>query len=226
MKILVINPVGTDRWNEGDKRLFISYASPETAVDVVSLDRGPESVESRRTYVEVTPLVVEKALSAYRGYDGVIVNCFLDPAVDVLKSLLDVPVVGPCEASLALASLLGWSFGIVTAGGETDMLWERVRLLGYEGRVKSIRSIGIHVVELDRDVERTKRELIKECEKALDEGAEVIVLGCTGLAGLNKPIEEKLNVNVIDPAAAALKQLEALVKLGLRKRRPKQLKVS
>jgi len=112
-----------------------------------------------------------------------------------------------------------WSFGIVTVGNATDMIEERVRLLGYENRVKSIRGIGIHVVDLDRDVEKTTRELIKECEKALDEGAEVVVLGCTGLAGLNKSVEKKLNVNVVDPAAAALKQLEALIKLGLKKRR-------
>jgi len=216
LKILVVNPVGTDRWDESDKKFFASCAFSETTVDVVSLDKGPESVESRKAYIEVLPLVVEKTLSVYKGYDGVIVNCFLDPAVDTLNSLLDVPVVGPCEASLALASLLGWRFGIVTVGDAAGMIEERVRVLGYENRVKSIRSIGIHVVDLDRDVEKTKSELVKECRKALNENAEVIVLGCTGLAGLSEFVQSQLNVSVVDPAAAALKQLEALVKLNLK----------
>jgi allantoin racemase len=216
LKVLVVNPVGTDRWDESDKRLFTSYASPETVVDVVSLDAGPESVESRRAYVEVLPLIVKKTLKLYKEYDGVIINCFLDPAVDALNSLLNVPVVGPCAASLALASILNWKIGIVTVGDANDMIEERIRMLGYENRAKSIRSIGIHVVDLDRDVEKTKMALVKECRKALDDGAKIIVLGCTGLAGLNEFVQNQLNVTVIDPAAAALKVLEAMIKLKVK----------
>ncbi len=217
MHILVINPVGTDRWDESDRRIFMSYASPETSVDVVSLDSGPASVESRKTYAEVVPLVVDKALDLYKDYDGIIVNCFLDPAVDVLKSLLEVPIVGPCEASLALASIIGWWFVIVTVRGVEDAIREHVRVLGYEHRLKSIRSIDIPVLELDKDMEATKGKLLEECRGAIIDGANVIVLGCTGLAGLSGFLQQELHIPVIDPAAAALKTLEAVIRLGVRR---------
>lgn len=218
LKVLVVNPVSKGSWDEeSDKKLFALYASPETTVDVVYLDRGPESLESRKAYVEALPLTVGKTLSLCKRYDGVIINCFLDPAVDALNSLLNVPVVGPCEASLALASVLSWKIGILAVGSSGGMVEERIRVLGYENRVKSIRSINIHVVDLNRDLEKTKSELIKECQKILGDNVEVIVLGCTGLAGLSEFIQNQLSVPVIDPAAAALKVLEALIKLKVKR---------
>jgi len=48
-----------------------------------------------------------------------------------------------------------------------------------------------------------------------NDGAEVIVLGCAGMAGYSAEIEKKLNIKVIDPAAVALKVAEAMADLGL-----------
>jgi len=229
MKVLVINPLGTDSWNESDKKLFTFYAFPETTVDVISLDEGAESLERREDYIEALPRVVEKVVSLQKEYDGVTVNCFLDPAVDDLKTLTGLTVVGPCEASLALASTLGWWFSIVTVAGAAKRasistrwlygaLEGRVRMLGYDHRVKSIRSIDLHVKDLLKHTEKTKSLLVEECRKALNDGAEVIILGCTGLGGLGEFVQDQLHVSVVDPVPATIKVLESLIKLKLRKK--------
>ncbi len=216
MKILVINPVGHPKWDEQDRKLFLSFASPETDVDVVSLPRGPSSVESPKAHAEVIPLVVERALELHRGYDAIVVNCFLDPAVDLLKGILKIPVVGPCEASLALASVLSRKIAIVTVGNEALwMIEERVRTLGYSSYLVSLKSIELTVLQLDENPEKTKSAVVKKAEEAVNEGAEVIVLGCTGLSGLAKTVQEAINRPVIDPSGAALKIAEAMVKLGI-----------
>ncbi|MCD6428934.1 MAG: aspartate/glutamate racemase family protein [Desulfurococcales archaeon] len=216
MKILVINPVGHPKWDEQDRKLFLSFASPGTDVDVVSLPKGPPSVESPKAHAEVIPLVVERALELHRGYDAIIVNCFLDPAVDLLKGMLKKPVVGPCEASLALASMLSKKIAVVTVGNEALwMIEERVRALGYGDYLVSLKGIELTVLQLDESPEETRSAVVKKAAEAVREGAEVVVLGCTGLSGLAKSVQEAVNRPVIDPSGAALKIAEAMVKLGV-----------
>ena len=220
MRILVIEPIGSDKWNESDKEMFASNASPGTEVDVVSLSSGPLSIETRENFAEVLPLVVRKGLEVGDEYDALIVNCFLDPGVDVLRSSIDKPVVGPCEASLAIAGLLGWRLAVVSiSGGALPMIEERIRALGYGTRLVSLRGIGIPVLKLEEDLEATKEAVKREAEEALREGAEVIVLGCTGLAGISKDVEDEVGVPVIDPAIAALRMAEVLAGMELKQSR-------
>jgi len=215
MRILVVNPVGTDKWDKVDKELFSRYAHPGTEVDVVSLGRGPKSIETRLDEAEAIPLVVSKVLDMHEGYDAVIVNCFLDPGVEVLRSLLDKPIVGPCESSMALASILGKRVSIVTVGGGERIIEKKLIQKGDGEVLLNVKSIDIGVLDIDADLSLTVNKLVEKGKEALSEGAEVIVLGCTGLAGLAEKVEEKLKIPVIDPAAAALKTAETLVKLKL-----------
>ena len=216
MRVLVVNPVGHDKWNYSDKKIYESYASEETEVDVVSLPRGPASVESTEAYAEVEPLVVELVKEMNAGYDAIIVNCFLDPGVMKLRSILSKVVVGPCEASLSLARNLSKKISIITVGSNFEtlnMIKERVKSLGFEEIITSLRSIPLGVLDLDKDRETTLHFLVDEAKKAISEGAEVLVLGCTGLAGMAREVSNVVSAPVIDPAWAALKIAELLTEL-------------
>ncbi len=143
-------------------------------------------------------------------------NCFLDPAVDLLKGILKKPVVGSCEASLALAGLLSRKIAIVTVGN--NALWmieERVRALGYGEYLVSLKGIDLTVLQLDEDLEKTKAAVIEKAREVVSEGAEVVVLGCTGLSGLAKDVQEIVGKPVVDPSGAALKTAEAMIKLRM-----------
>lgn len=217
MKILIINPIGDDSWNESDKQFFKNISSPTTEIEVKSLGIGPPSIETVKDYETVKPLVRELALKLYRDYDGIIVNCFLDPAVDELKNILDRPVIGPGESSIVFGGILGKKLGIVSIRSEAlELIKQRCNSLRYGDRVVSIRGIGIHVVDLRENWSRVKLELIEESKNAVKEGAEVIILGCTGLAGLAKTVSEEIGKPVIDPAVAALKMTESLISLTIR----------
>lgn len=217
MKILVVNPVGHPKWDEQDKRIYQGFASPQTTVDVVSLPTGPASVETPEAHAEVTWLVVKRVLEYKDKYDGFIVNCFLDPGVALLKGIIEKPVVGPCEASMTLASALTNKIGIVTVGEEALwMIEDHVREMGYGDKLAALEGIGLGVLDIDKDIDHTVKELVEKSRRALKKGAEIIVLGCTGLAGLARRVEDEIGVPVIDPAGAALKVAEALVSLKLR----------
>lgn len=216
MRILVVNPVGHSRWDEQDRRLYTLFASPGTEIEVVSLPRGPASIENPKSYADVVPLVVDRVLELHSSYDAVIVNCFLDPGVDLLKIMLRKPVVGPCESSLAIASILSRRIAIVSVGGEALwMIEDRVNQLGYRGYIVSITGIELSVQQLDEDPERTRRMVVEAARRGIDCGAEAIVLGCTGLGGMASAVERAIGKPVVDPVGAAVRIAEAMVKLGL-----------
>lgn len=218
MRILVINPIGDRSWDESDKKFYKNNACPKTEIEVVSLMHGPPSVETLNDLEIVKPFVKELALQKYKDYDGLIINCFLDPAVEELKKILDRPVVGPGEASLTFGSLLADRLGIVSIEGEAlNLMRQNIKKLRYADRVVSIRGIGTKVVDLRDNWEKVKVELEEEAGKAVSEGAELIILGCTGLAGLSSIISRAINKPVIDPAVAALKMAESLISLKLRR---------
>ncbi len=214
MKILIINPVGTDRWDETDKKIYDGFTSPTTDVDVVSLEEGPGSIENRLAMTEAIPHVLKRAKELHGAYDGMIVNCCLDVGVDVIRSIIDTPTVGPCEASLAIATTMGKKIGIVTVSKTAIELFEEM-VIKYrmEKRVVSIRGIDITVPQIEEDVERTIELLKEEIKYAIEDGADVIVLGCTGLAGFAAKLQSYFSIPILDPAACAAKILEDIVEL-------------
>ena len=95
------------------------------------------------------------------------------------------------------------------------IVMEKVRKLGLSDRLASIRTIGIPVLEL-MDRPRVKSALLEAVRKAISEdGAQVMVLGCTGLVGLAAEVQRELGVPVVDPSMASLKLAETLIELKL-----------
>ena len=215
MKILVINPVGTNVWDEEDRKIYTENTSFSTQIDVVSLEKGPGSIENRIAEVDALPYIIKRAREMYHKYDGIIVNCCLDVGVDILREIVNIPVVGPCEASLALATTMGKKIGIVTVSKTAlDLFEELVIKYRMENRVVSIRGIDITVPQIDEDRKRTVELLKEEIEEALKEGADVIVLGCTGLAGVAREVQKYFSVPVLNPAVCAAKVLEDILEMS------------
>ena len=73
---------------------------------------------------------------------------------------------------------------------------------GFRDRLQSFKSIDLGVYELHKDEEETKRRLIKVSRETVDEGAEVLILGCTMFFGFYKELQKELGVPVIDPVIA------------------------
>jgi allantoin racemase len=84
------------------------------------------------------------------------------------------------------------------------------------GGLASIRVIEVPVLELRKDLDKTVSILADEGRKAVEEdGAQVVILGCTGMTGMAAKVSERSGITVIDPLPAAVKMAESLVRLGL-----------
>ena len=219
MRIKVIVPVSTDLWNELIREAYEAYKDPGTEIDIVNIEKGPESIE--QIYDEAwagLPTLLEAEKAEKEGYDAVIDYCFGDPALEPIKEALSIPVVGINEPSIHLASILGRKFSIVGVGGKdaTGLFMDKIAIYGLSHKLASVRISDIKVLDIKKDFDKLVNALMEEGKKAIGEdGADVLVLGCGSLLNIAEILQEKLNVPVIDPGLAGLKIAEDLVKLKL-----------
>jgi allantoin racemase len=225
MKIRVVTPIVTkDFVTPEAAEEYAAAVGPEHEVSVVAIDRGPASIESEYDEALAAPDVIAKICEAEKdGIDAVVINCFGDPGMKPSREAVAIPVVGSGEASMHLAAGLGHKFSVVTVlENVLPMLYNECKLYGLEGKTASVRSVDIPVLDLHvLDQEKLAKALVSESIKAIDEdGAHVIVLGCTGMTGLSEAVREGLaeqgyDIPVVDPLIAALKTARILVEMDL-----------
>ena len=218
MRILVINPNTSVSMTDHIREALIPIKRKDTKLTVVCPDRGPETIESAYDEAYAIPPTLELVSKANEeGYDAVVLACFSDPGLDAAKEVSAIPVLGIEEASLHVAAMLGARFTVLTPRKERiASKREHVHMRGLSHFLASVRSLDLSVAETDADPAKTKKRIFDVARRAVEEdGAEVIILGCGGMAGYAPEMEEKLKVKVIDPTSAALKIAEALVDLGL-----------
>lgn len=222
MKIKVIVPVSTDHWNDLIREAFEAYKDPDTEITIVNLKKGPESIE--QIYDETwaaLPTLLEAEKAEKEGYDGVIIYCFGDPALESVKEALNIPAVGLNEASVHLASMLGKRFSVIGVGGKkiesSRRVYDKVAHYGLGAKLASVRRIDVRVLDIRKEFDKVVEALSDEGRHAIEkDGADVLVLGCGGLLNIAEKLQEKLGVPVVDPGLAALKIVEDLVKLKLK----------
>lgn len=220
MRLLVVNPNTSREMTETIGMAARAAARPGTAVDVACPDRGPASIEGRFDEIVSAYWTLDKVMRLADGVDGVAVACYgPHPVIGALREALAAPVMGIMEASILHALPLGDRFGIVTTSPRwVPLLEEGVHLLGLESRCAAVRSSGLAVLDLDALPPAEVRErLCAEARDAVErDGAEVICLGCAGMAGLEDAIREATGVPVVDGVRAAVVLLESLAATGAR----------
>jgi allantoin racemase len=192
-------------------------------ISLACLRNGTSTIEADLDIALAQPETIRLVREAEaEGIDACIVACFSDPGVDGAREAVSIPVIGEGQAALHIASLLSGRFSVITTWDQCIPRIRRlVRRSGFGNKLASVRSTGVGVMALSNDcVGRMVEESIKAVKR---EGAEAIVLGCTG-TGENLPLEIStavqeavgIAVPIIDPVPAALVFARTCVDLGLR----------
>jgi len=223
LKILFIRPIITNRSDFLEEDIIKQFSHSGIEIVARHLEYGPESIENEFDLVYSSPYVVEESIKGEQdGFDGIVSYCFGNPGVDACREAVTVPVIGSGEASMTLASAIGRRISIVTIlPNIVPMIMKQNQEYLFNGKLVSVRNANIPVTSIGDGSETIFDKIFCEAEKSVTEDkADVIVLGCTGFAGFAERITDRLqerniNVPVIDPAAASLKMIEALVTCGV-----------
>jgi len=219
MKICVVIPILKEKiFEEITHRELEVARRKDVEISVVSIDKGPASIESAYDEEIAAPWILEKIKEAEeKGFDAAIIDCMGDPALDAAREIVDIPVIGPCQASMAIASTLCDKFSVVTVlKSVLPLFWRLAKQYDFESKVASVRSVEVPVLELEEKRNEVKDRLLAESKRAIEEdGAGAIILGCTGMIGMAKELQEALGIPVIDPAVASMKLAESLVDMKI-----------
>jgi len=220
MRILLINPNTSESFTEKIQTIAEQYAAPGTSVKALNPATGPRSIECIYDELLSAAGTLETLITNLDNFDAFVIACYSDHStIYAAREITDKPVLGIAEASMYLACMLGYRFSVVTTNREWEpLLWDAVRHYGLVERCVSVRSTGMPVLALESaSPQETYRMIFTTAQRAIEEdGAEVICLGCAGMAGLDKDLQQELQVPVIDGVVGALKLLEGLVGYGLR----------
>jgi allantoin racemase len=217
-RLLVVNPNTTKSMTATIADAAERVKGPLTEIAAVTSSMGPVSIEGYYDEAFAVPgLLLELAKGEREGADAAIIACFDDTGLDAARALVDMPVIGICEAAVATTAFIAQRFTIVTTMERSRQPLEHlVQRYGMAHRC-NVRAADIPVLSLEDPTSNAKPRLREEIAAALQEDrAEAIVLGCAGMADLVEQLRAEFGVPVIDGVAAAVKQAEGLVALGLK----------
>ena len=217
MRILVVNVNTTESITQTIAEQARSVASPGTEIIGLTPYFGAESVEGNFESYLAAIAVMDRVMAYDQPFDAVIQAGYGEHGREGLQELLNVPVVDITEAAATTAMFLGHAYSVVTTLDRTvPLIEDRLKLAGLYQRCASVRASGMAVLELEEHPLAAMEAIVRQAELAIREDkAEVICLGCGGMAGLDERIRQRTGVPVVDGVTAAVTIAEGLVRLGL-----------
>lgn len=234
IRICVLVPVATNQFNERIMQAVAPVVPPDVKVEVRNITEGTPSIENRTNWLQNGMPVVELAQSiANDGFDGIWLTDFDMCGVEAAREVIDIPIIGGFPASAFTALALSQRFSIITILQSTlAMQRGHPQTYGIQDTFASIRAIDCPVAQLDNVdvvVVRTFEAALKAIK---DDGAQAILLGCTGFVDVASRVSTLLGealgayVPVIDPNQAGFSFLVSLVRMKVRPSRLTYSKVS
>ena len=222
-KVLVIVPFAFDEKGLANRRSQLESVAlgPDIEFDFRGVKAGPALLDCYHDYVMGDIALFEAGLSAEDdGYDAVCIDTMSDSGMNALRSVLDIPVIGPGRASFMTALMLGNRFSVVTQWDGWIPLYKKgTQEYGVADRLASIRSINVmpDVENLLGGKEEVVFPKLVDCAMRCieEDGAEVILLGSTTMHQAHGHMAANLPVPVINPGPLTYKLAEFVLGLGL-----------
>ncbi len=212
MKILIINPNSDLEMTKAIQKTAEGFANGEYEVECKSTLGAPKFIETYEDGVKAAPGMIQFVRENESEFDAFIIACHCDPNLDVMKEIAKKPVLGIGEASIKIASMLGHRFSVVSTAKHSIPNKEAViRKYHLQDVMASVRTPVGDLSNLSDE-----EKYLQAAKLAIEEDmAEVIVLGCAGMTGLDKRLQKKLGVPVLDGVICALIIATGLVKYGV-----------
>jgi allantoin racemase len=219
-RINFVNPFGTKAYDEIISKTLGHYRAEGTELTITHLENCPPDIDYFYSKHMIEMSLYEAVMrSEEAGYDAVIVGCLYDPGVRVARELVDIPVIGPLEASFQMAPYFGHSYMLLTDHRKAvPYLRDSALLCGGGANLRGVDAIDWFVRDMIGDRKAVVQDVVrlsKDAAKRMD--AECVIMGCTIIAAI---YQEHLmeggtpsEVPIVNPNLIALKVAEGLADL-------------
>lgn len=198
------------------------FVSSDVEISVYYLEKGVETIETETDILISSIALMDLAVELEnKGYDGIYISCFGDPGLRAIREIVKIPVIGAFESTLSVALNVGDNITIFATdrGIITEMAY-KIRTAGLSSRVTSVVNMNIDIADVfsyDSSDKKIINHLSKLVESSIENGSEVIVIGCGAftkvVVDLNKKINgDKYTIPILEPDAICISTLESLVR--------------
>lgn len=215
-RILIINPNSSEFVTRGiDDALEPLRMAGGPLLEAVTLKEGPPGIETQRHVDAVILPLARMIAERERECAAFVIACYSDPGLHTARETTAKPVLGISECGVLTALTLGQRFGVIAILKKSIPRHLRyLGAMGVTGRLAAELAVGLSVAEL-ADEKRTFSRM-REVGIALRDahGADVVVMGCAGMARYRAPLEQALGIPVVEPTQAATAMAIGRVRLG------------
>lgn len=218
-RLLLINPNTSAGVSALLLRQAQNTAGASAQIEVVTARFGAPYISCEASFAVAAHAVLDAWAAAQAEvqahgrapFDAVLIACFGDPGLLALRQICPVPVTALAEAAFAQAAPQG-RFAIVTGGAAWEpMLARLAQNLGHGPSLAAIHTVAANGAELARDPAAARVLLAKACTTvAVASGANTVILGGAGLAGMAQALQADVAVPVIDSVVAGVQHALAL----------------
>lgn len=205
--IHVINPNSTQAVTDGiDAALRQLRINGGPLILCTTLKQGPPGVQTQRDVDALGPALcaeVERLDDA--DATAFVIACFSDPGMYSAREATCKPVLGIAECGVLTALTLGQRFGVISIlPASIPRHLRYYAAMGVSGRLAGDLAINLGVLEL-ADIEKTFARMAVTGALLRDgHGADVLVMGCAGMAAFRERLEQQLGIPVVEPTQAAV----------------------
>ncbi|MBA1156000.1 aspartate/glutamate racemase family protein [Microvirga mediterraneensis] len=214
--VYVINPNSSQTVTaEIDKAVAPLRSADGPAIVCLSLTEGPSGIQSQRDVDGVVTPILRKAAELEADAGAFVIACFSDPGLHALREQSRRRVFGIAECGVLAALTLGQRFGVIAI--LPTSIPRHLRYFGAMGvmdRFAADLPIGLGVAELS-DEDRTLTRMVEVGRRLKDvHGADVLVMGCAGMARYRAALEGAVGISVVEPTQAAVAMAVGHVRLS------------
>lgn len=186
------------------------------AITCKTLPEGPPGIENQRQADLVIAPLLAQAASLEADAAGFVIACFGDPGLHALRDQTALPVLGIQEAAVATAMTLGQRFGVLAIlPASIPRHMRSFGAMGVLDRLAGDRALNLGVGDLS-DTARTLARMIEIGTQLRDtDGADVLIMGCAGMAGYRSALQDALGLPVVEPCQAAAAMAIGRIALNL-----------
>ena len=215
-RILVINPNSTQAVTDGIAAALDPLrmtGAPD--LECLTLREGPPGIQSQADVESVVQPLARTVAARDNDCAAFVIACFSDPGLFAAREATRKPVLGIAECGVLTAMTMGQRFGVIAILNRSIPRHLRyVRQMGVQDRFAGDRAIGLGVVEL-ADEERTLGRMVETGTELRDrDGADVLVMGCAGMARYRERLQREVGVPVVEPTQAAVAMAIGRVRLN------------
>jgi allantoin racemase len=214
--IFVINPNSTEAvtraMDDGLARLRLPDGPP---IVCQTLHEGPPGVESQRDADSVIEPLCRSIAAQEAAAAAFVIACFSDPGLFAARETTRKPIFGIAECGILNALTLGHRFGVISIlAASVSRHLRYIAAMGVGVRLAGDRPIGLGVTAL-ADAKTTLARMIDVGITLRDvDGADVLVMGCAGMARYRDDLEEAVRLPVVEPTQAAVAMALGRVRLS------------